>query len=126
MLFASTMRDHTRRGIAYIVGRLAGHPSGAVYDYEIGSWTNIAGDVERDRVNVYDYDRHAHLTGSPSHDGLDLFDHGDRAHVQISLRSSGWCVGFDQATRSHFEVRTRGRDVEVFDFETRRFHAYSV
>lgn len=119
------MRDHTRRGVAYIVGRLAGYPSGAVYDHGIRSWTNIAGTVDRDSVHVYDYARQAHLMGSASRDGLDLFDHGDRTHVQLSLRPSGWC-GFDYATKSHFEVRAHGRDVEVFDFQTRRLHVYSV
>jgi len=120
------MKDHTRRSVAYVVGRLAGNPSGVVYDHEIGTRTIIAGDVDRGGVNVYDYDRRARLSGSPTGDGLDLFDHGDRAHVQISLRSPGWCVGFDQATRSHFEVRAHGREIEVFDFETRRTHVYTV
>jgi hypothetical protein len=121
------MRDHTRRSVAYVFGRLAGHASGAVYDPALRSWVNMAGDVDRNGVHVYDYWRNAHLSGSPTlGGGLELVDHGDGARVRLSLRTSGWCVGYDQQTNSHIEVRARGREVEVFDLETRQFHVYSV
>ncbi len=120
------MRDHTRRGVAYIVGRLAGFPSGAVYDHGAKSWVNIAGQVDPGEVHVYDYDRCAHLSGSQLREGLDLFDHGDRSHLQLTGSGTGRYAGYDHATKSHFSVRTHGRDVEVFDFQTRRSYAYSV
>lgn len=120
------MRDHTRRGIAYVVGRLAGHPSGAVYDHAISSGTPIAGHVDYGAVRVYDYERGAHLTGTRFREGLHLFDHADGSHVQLSTSGSGHYRGYDHGTESRFEVRTLGRSVEVYDHQTRRLYCYSV
>jgi len=120
------MRDHTRRDVAYIVGRMAGLASGSVYDHAAGRSISIAGTVEQDAVNVYDYERRVHLSGARSLDGVDVFDHGHRARLQLALRSPGRFVGYDHATNSLFEIRAQGRVVEVFDFQTRRSYAYSV
>ena len=120
------MRDHTRRDVAYIVGRLTGLASGAVYDHAAGRSISIAGTVEQDAVNVYDYERRVRLSGARSRDGLDVFDHGHRTRLQLALRSPGRFVGYDHATKSLFEVRAQGRAVQVFDFQTRRSYAYSV
>jgi hypothetical protein len=120
------MRDHTRRGVAYVVGRLAGHPSGAVFDHEISSWTPIAGHVDYGAVRVYDYQRRAHLTGSRFRESLNLFDHADGVHVQLSTSGPGRYTGYDHGTDSRFEVRAHGRSVEVYDHQTRRLYCYSV
>jgi hypothetical protein len=120
------MRDHTRRGVAYVVGRLAGHPSGAVFDKQLGSWTPIAGHVDYGAVRVYDYERRAHLTGSRFREGLNLFDHADRAHLLLAASGSGRYTGYDHATGSRFEVRAQGRSVEVYDHQTQRLYGYRV
>ncbi len=120
------MQDHTRRSVAYIVVRLAGHPSGAVYDHHIRSWTNIAGHVDHGAIRIYDYDRRAHLSGLQFREGLSLFDHADRAHLELSASGSGRYTGYDHGTGSHFEVQARGRSVEVYDHQTGQLHSYSV
>jgi len=121
------MKEQTRRGVAYIVGRLAGFSSGGVYDHDARLLVNIAGSVEADAVHVYDYDRGVHLSGERSRNSLVLFDHGhERARLELALRSPGRFVGYDHSTRSLFEIQAQGRAVEVFDFQTRRSHAYSV
>jgi hypothetical protein len=120
------MREHTRRGVAYVVGRLTGRPSGSVYDHSTRTQAQLAGHVDHGAVHVFDYDRRAHLSGSRFREGISLFDHGDDATVQLAASGPGRYVGFDHGTKSRFEVRTVGRSVEVYDHQTRRLHVYSL
>ncbi len=120
------MRDHTRRGVAYIVGRLAGNPSGSVYDYRLRFSTSMAGSVDREGVHVYDYDRHAHLGGGRSGDGFSLYDDRDRVCILLSVSGPSRFRGYDFGTGSYFEAQVNGRNVEVYDHETRQFHNYGL
>jgi hypothetical protein len=120
------MRDDTRRGVAYVVGRLAGNASGAVYDHGVGCASNFAGDVDQDVVRVYDYERRAHLSGGRAGGGFSLFDHAAGARIHLSVLGGGRFVGYDYDTKSYFEVRAQARDVEVYDRTTGQRFNYSL
>jgi hypothetical protein len=112
----------TRRGIAYIAGRLiSGRSSSSLYDYTEGRQSTFSGQVSTSRVNVFDQDRGSYITGTPP----SLFDHGTGAYVRLTTQGDRF-KGFDYQSGDHFSGRVNGRAVSLFDYGSSSYYSYTV
>lgn len=116
------MREDLRRGIAYIAGRIvSGQQASAVYDYTASGYFQLSGDVSSSRVNVYDYGRGCHLSGTPP----SLYDYGTASYFDLKVEGPK-VKGYDYASRTYYEATVDGRAISVYDFGEGSFFNYSV
>ena len=96
------MTDGTRRAIAYITGRLIAKPNAtAVFDYGGHGFTSFSGDVDADRVNVYDYERGCFVSGDSRNRGFSLYDYGTSGHTDLMMKGESF-EGYDYHSGAHF------------------------
>lgn len=115
------MNDNPRACIAFVAAGLSGTKSSSVYDYSQSKHISISGTISDSRVNIYDYDRGCHLSGSPTN----LYDYGNGAHIQLKMNGSQFS-GYDYHTGNHFSGRVSGKSVSVYDYETSQHYSYNV
>ena len=61
------MNKESKATIAYIVGKLISKKNtSSIYDYEQAKHINISGEVNEKNVNIYNYDKGCHYSGSNS------------------------------------------------------------
>jgi hypothetical protein len=114
--------SETRRGVAYIVGRLASERRAtAVYDTEIGRHFLFSGEVAPGRISVYDYMAAAHIVGTPG----SLYHHGNSAHLNLSLRGRSFS-GYDFHSGDHFSGTVNGSNVSIYDSGFGKHFVYFV
>ena len=116
------MVHDARRAAAYVLGRLSsGRKSTSIYDYEAGRYYNFSGTVA-DRINVFDYERGNYLTGPLN----SLYDYAQGNYLQIKAKSNGRYSGYDYASRQYFEARVSGRNVNLYDYESRTYYDFQL
>ena len=115
------MKDHTRRAIAYIVGRLAGPDGSSVYDYSVSKHFNFSGNVSQESVSVYCYDQKCHIGGSVGN----LYHHGNKKHIGLNYRE-GTFDGYDYDSSKHYSGTVSGNSVSIYDHEHSKHFNYGV
>lgn len=122
VLLGEKMNHSLRACIANIAARLAGQDANsAVYCYTQGKYINISGNVTASVVNIYDYDRGAHVSGSPSN----LYDYGGGAFITLEVNGKGF-KGYDYGSGNHYTGTINGRSVAVYDYETGQHHNFTI
>lgn len=120
------MNSKQRTAIAGIIMALANHISiKSVYSYELAAYVSVSGTAETEKVNVYDYSRSCHISGS-SNDGkkYSLYDYGTSAHISLTVDLKK-ATGYDYASGCHFSATVNGRSVSIYDYESSRYYSYS-
>lgn len=115
------MNSNTRSCIAFIAACLSGANGSSIYDYSQSKHISISGNVDKNNVNIYDYERGCHVTGVPGN----LYDYGNGAHVQLNMNGSQFS-GFDYHTSSHFSGSINGNSVSFYDHETSSHYNYGI
>jgi hypothetical protein len=116
------MNTPTRRGVAYIAGRIAtNRQSSGVFDYNEGRHFSFSGNVRDGNVNVYDYDQGCHISGS----GTSLYHYGNGAHLTLQVNAGNF-TGYDYASGAHFSGSARGGSVSLYDYETGSYYNFTV
>jgi hypothetical protein len=116
------MDSAVRACVAYIAGRLStGQDSSAVYDYSERKHRSISGDVSDVHVGVYDYARHAHISGG----GQSLYDHKEQCHIQLNVNGAHF-DGYEYKTHSHFQGTVSGNGISLYDFKEQKYFNYSI
>jgi hypothetical protein len=120
------MKNETRAGIAYIALRLAtGKSKSDVYDYSVGRYITIDGEVTTSHVNVYDYTMGCHISGNGNGDKFDLYHYGNNRSIELKKKSSNKFDGYDYDVNNHFECTVSGNSVSVYDYEKSSYFDYS-
>lgn len=115
------MNSNTRACIAYITGSLHGRNASSVYDYSQSRHISVSGTVSESSINVYDYDRGCHISGSPS----SLYDYGNSAYIQLNMNGIQFS-GYDYDSGNHYSGTVNGGSVSIYDYETSQHYSYSV
>ena len=116
------MNASLRACIASLAARLSeSGVNSAVYDFTQGKHIHISGSASSSLVNLYDHDRGAHLTGTPS----SLYDHGNGAHISLAVQG-GRFTGYDHGSGYHYSGTVSGRSVTIYDHESGSHHQYNV
>lgn len=120
------MQNHTRRTIAYIVGRLISDDASAtVYDYSSFKHFSFGGDVSLSQITIFDYDKQCQISGLGSLDSINLYHFGNRNHIFLNIEETHF-NGFDYDTNSHFSGDVMGKSVSIFDYEHNAYFNYSI
>ena len=120
------MKDGTRRAIAYIVGRLLiDGDATAIFDDGGHGYANFSGDVDANRVDVYDYDRGCYIEGDRGSNGLSLFDYGTLECIELQVQVGSF-EGYDYHSGKHFSGEVNGANIIIFDDEFGKDFWYSV
>jgi hypothetical protein len=116
------MKAHTRRAVAYIVGRLVEQKdSDSVYDHDAGELFSFGGKVSSTTVDVYDYERRCAVVGS-----LHLLYHsGNKKEVRLEIRGSEFS-GHDDDTGKPYSGSVKNGLVSIYESEGRKHFHYSV
>lgn len=120
------MKDHTRRAVAYIAGRLVcGTGSSSVYDYDSSKRFDFSGQISPTDVSVYDYEQRCYISGSGSSGSYSLFHRGNGKHITLNIEG-GQFNGYDHDTRKQFTGRVSGNSVSIYDYEHSKYFNYSI
>lgn len=116
------MTDATRRGVAYIAGRLlAQRASTSVYDLAARKHFLFSGEVSPGNIAVYDYSNRCHISGTPG----SIYHFGNRRHLSIEVSGRSFS-GYDFHSRKHFSGTVSGSTISIYDFERGRHFNYVV
>ncbi len=118
------VKEHTRRAVAYIVGRLiTDMHSGAVYDYSAKAHYPFSGEVSASRIEVYDCMARCAVNGGESGGGnyplreFFLYHYGNAKHLSVEMRGNGRFEGFDYDSERHYSGFVNGNLITLFDYE---------
>jgi hypothetical protein len=116
------MNDHTRRAVAYIVGRLiSGRDATTVYDYKASKHFHFSGDAQKSTCNIYDYDQRCYITGTPN----SLYHYGNRKHITLQVTGTSF-NGYDYESAKHFSGTVNGQSISLYDYDGGQHYNYSL
>jgi hypothetical protein len=116
------MNPATRACVAYVAGRAISASGGShIYDYSQSRRISIGGSVNGPIVNVYDYDRGCHFSGTLPQ----LYDYGMSAHVSIEINGTQF-KGYDYGAGHHFSGTVNGSSISIYDYGESRHFKYSL
>ena len=115
------MNKNTRACVAYIAAGLSGLSKvTSLYDHAESKPLNVTGAVTVEKIEVYDFDRSCHVSGSLEN----LYDYGNSAHIQIAVNGDKY-AGYDYASGFHFSGSVEAALVSLYDYETETYYRYS-
>jgi hypothetical protein len=115
------MNASLRACIASVAAQLTGRKVTSVYDFTQGKHVSVNGNVTTTSVNLFDYDRGCHVSGSPSN----LYDYGGNNHISLTMRGNRF-DGYDYGSGRHYSGDVSGSSVSIYDHGTGHHHQYSV
>ena len=116
------MEDSIRACIALIAaGVVKNRLSDSVYDYAQSKHVSISGRISGKNVEVYDYDRKCHVSGTLP----DLYDYGRKRHVSLEMKDNKFS-GYDYGQGKHFEGSVSGNSISIYDYGCSSYYSYSV
>jgi hypothetical protein len=121
------MDNSQRLAISFIAGTLVdqNNPS-SVYDYQTASYSNYSGQVDEDRINIYDYSRRCYITGNNNGYKYSLYDYGAKNYVDFEIEEDGKFKGYDYFSRKYYSGYVRSRNISFYDYETSAYYNFSV
>jgi hypothetical protein len=120
------MQANVRAAVAYISGRLiSGKSSSDIYDYFQGKHIPISGTVNRGRVQVFDYDDGAHISGNGNGQSYSLFHYGQNSHISLTISGHNF-KGYDYGAGSHFTGNVSGNQVSFFDYSEGTYFSFAI
>src|SRR5580698_7380638 len=109
------MKANARAAIAYIAVRLVtGRNATHIFDYGQSRYIPIAGRVGNAQVQVFDYEKGAHVSGSGNGRTFSLFNYGEGSHISLTIHGHQF-QGFDYGSGSHFNGQISNGTVSLFD-----------
>jgi hypothetical protein len=115
------LNPNTRGCVAAIAAGLCGFSKvAALYDQSASKNLNIGGSVSADKIDVYDFDRSCHVSGTLDN----LFDYGNKAHINLEINGDSFS-GYDYASKFHFRGTVQGGMIQLYDYETEKYYTYS-
>ncbi len=120
------MKPHTRRSIAYIVGRLiSGKSTSYIYDYLESKYFCFGGNVSMGDVSIYDYELRRHISGNGSNGSFSLYHYGNNRHIQLTLDGAHF-NGYDYDVGKHFSGNVSENSISLYDYEHSKYFNYSI
>jgi hypothetical protein len=116
------MEPHTRRAVVYLAELLSGRKPNWVYDYSESMFATFRGRVSGTRVDAFDHDSGAHLTGVNG----TYFHHGNMQYLTLKLNGDRTFSGYDYASSSHFLGRFKGSAIELYDYGAARYFSFTT
>jgi hypothetical protein len=120
------MQEAVRRSIGYIVGRyISNKRSSSVYDYTVGRHFSFSGDINLNRINIFDYTINNYISGDGTNNKFNLYHYGTNNHITIEF-SGDQFKGYDYDSGQHFSGRVRNTSVSIYDYETTSYYQFTV
>jgi len=123
------VKEHTRRAVAYIVGRLVTDThSGTVYDYSAKAYFSFSGEVSPSQIAVYDSMVRCGINGAEGNGGgiiplgkpslreFFLYHYGNAKHLSVEI-TGGRFQGYDYDSGRHYSGFVNGNLITLFDYE---------
>ena len=115
------MNVNTRACVVYIAAGMCGLSKvTSLYDHAENRPLNVSGTVSAEAIDVYDFDRSCHVSGSLKN----LYDYGNKAHIHITFTGDKFS-GYDYASKFHFTGSVEDGMVQLYDYETEMYYRYS-
>lgn len=120
------MRPNTRACIAYIAGCLVTEKkASSVYDYSQSKHIMVSGNVDQDKVQIYDHDQCCHFSGKKKGERFSLYHYGDRHFVDFALDGRS-LKGYDYGTSSSYSGEVRGSSINIYDYGESASFSYGI
>jgi hypothetical protein len=113
--------DH-RYVVAYIAASLGrAQIFTHVHDHDAGVEIPMGGVARAEMVDVMEGKARTRISGAPP----ELFHHGSQAFIRLEVEGES-LSGYDYASEQHFSGRLVGPVVQIYDYETGRYHDFHV
>ncbi len=117
------MDDARRKTVAFICGmHFADKNYSSIFDYSRAKYFNLDYSIQGLNINVYDYERRCHLSGSFS----SLFDHGIGEHIDFREKGNGVIDIYDYKSGTSLEATCKRNDISIFDYEIGKYFEYQL
>jgi len=111
------MRDHTRRVIAYIVGRVVRRESlSSIYDQALSRHFAFGGELSEESVFIYDHEQKCHISGSGTEGRYSLYHFGNGKHISLKVSDDGF-EGYDHDSGMRFSGSVKEKSISINDTE---------
>lgn len=111
------MKQHRRRFVAFLVGKMLGNDqSKAVYDCSLSAQTSFSGNISAGGIFMLDLESRRRIVGQRSSDRISLAY--DTEQIDLVVREDEKTFeGFDAESRHPFHGVVSGSSVTLFDEE---------
>ena len=119
------MKSHTRRGIAYIAGRLiSGTYSTTLRDDSESKHFSFAGEVSLENgVSVYDYEQKCYIRGNSSGESFSFYHDGNSQYIELTINENTF-KGYDRDSGTFFSGTVDGDFITIRDDEYQQEFKY--
>ena len=119
------MKAHTRRGIAYIAGRLvSGKYSTTLRDDSEGKHFSFGGEASVENgVSVYDYEQICFIRGNSSEKSISLYHDGNANWIELTIEGNTF-KGHDKDSGAFFSGTVNGDFITIYDNEHSQYFKY--
>jgi hypothetical protein len=120
------MEMHKRRIVAYVLGRIITHKdSQTVFDFDSSSYSNIEGDVQTEKIDVFDSERKRLLSGDMDNNNVSLFDYLSGKFVEIKINGRSF-DGYDYEYSQLFNGEVEDDKISIFDCRDSKRYVYTI
>ena len=121
------MKSHTRRGVAYIAGRLvSGKYSTTLRDDSESIHFSFSGEVSLENgVSVYDYEQRCFIRGNNSGEVLSLYHDGNAQYIELTINENTF-KGYDRDSGTFFSGSVDGDFITIWDNEHKQEFKYLI
>jgi hypothetical protein len=122
------MKDHTRRAVAYIAGRLATDKySSSLHDHSVSKDFTFEGSISPTSVSIFDYQKKCKITGPGDAGSYTLLHHGNYKEVILKFEmATNEFSGYDDDSKTNYTGKVEGNSISIYDQEHSQLFTYSL
>jgi hypothetical protein len=121
----SELKNHTKRAVAYIAGRIISERDIAtIYDDNQAKHFRFSGDVEPD-LAIFDYERRCYINGSRNGNAVYIRHFGNKNNIDLEITGHDF-VGYDYDSRQRFGGNVNENLITLYDYEDNHNYTYQI
>jgi hypothetical protein len=120
------MNPNTRACIAYVAGRLISKKeASSVTDFDRGKILIVDGEVQENKVEIYDFDSKCNFCGEGKGNTWNLYDYGGSHNITLKISAKQF-EGYDYGASCNFSGDVDDDNVSLHDYGESKMFLYNI
>jgi hypothetical protein len=120
------MKPYKRACVAYTAGRLISQKvASMIYDYTEGKYVCLEGEINPDKIDIYDYETECNFEGECQHGVFSIYNSCCDQNIELIIKGQKF-NGYDFGESCHFSGNVNSDSITLYDCEDAIHHDYSL